>query len=57
MGDRVTIKSIVEKKTRGERIAMLTAYDYPVAQALDQAGVDVVLVGDAAVAVAPNAGA
>lgn len=33
-------------KTRGERISVLTAYDYPLARMLDESGVDVVLVGD-----------
>ncbi|MBI4227276.1 MAG: 3-methyl-2-oxobutanoate hydroxymethyltransferase [Candidatus Omnitrophica bacterium] len=43
---RVTIPDLRQKKARGERIVMLTAYDYPIARALDDAGVDVVLVGD-----------
>lgn len=43
---RVTIPDLQAKKARGERIVMLTAYDYPIARVLDQAGVDVVLVGD-----------
>ncbi|MDP3723774.1 MAG: 3-methyl-2-oxobutanoate hydroxymethyltransferase [Candidatus Omnitrophota bacterium] len=42
----VTIAELLERKTRGEKIAMLTAYDYPVARVLDEAGIDVVLVGD-----------
>ncbi len=43
---KVTIPMLLEKKARGERITMLTAYDYPIAQLLDQAGVDIILVGD-----------
>ncbi len=46
MNDKITIKSLAERKRRGEKIAMLTAYDYPMAALLDQAGVDIVLVGD-----------
>jgi 3-methyl-2-oxobutanoate hydroxymethyltransferase len=43
---KVTTKSLVRMKQRGERIAALTAYDHGMAQLLDQAGVDVILVGD-----------
>ncbi|HMJ05615.1 MAG TPA: 3-methyl-2-oxobutanoate hydroxymethyltransferase [Chthoniobacterales bacterium] len=35
-----------EKKERGERLAVLTAYDYPTARLLDEAGLDIILVGD-----------
>ncbi len=45
---KITTRSLVEMKTRGERIACLTAYDYLMAEALDQAGIDVILVGDSA---------
>jgi len=43
---RVTVPALQRKKARGERIAMLTAYDSPFARLFDQAGVDVLLVGD-----------
>jgi 3-methyl-2-oxobutanoate hydroxymethyltransferase len=46
MNDRVTIHTLREMKQRGEPIAMLTAYDYPIAALLDQAGIDMILVGD-----------
>jgi len=44
----VTLATLAEKKALGEPIAMVTAYDYPSAQAAEAAGVDVVLVGDSA---------
>ena len=45
---RVTVKSLVEMKANGEKISMLTAYDYTMAKILDSAGIDVLLVGDSA---------
>jgi 3-methyl-2-oxobutanoate hydroxymethyltransferase len=42
----VTLAKLAEKKALGEPIAMVTAYDYPTAQVAEEAGVDVVLVGD-----------
>jgi 3-methyl-2-oxobutanoate hydroxymethyltransferase len=44
----VTLSRLAEKKALGEPIVMVTAYDYPSAQVAEQAGVDVVLVGDSA---------
>jgi len=44
--NRITIKQILAKKRNGEKITMLTAYDYPFASLLDQAGVDIILIGD-----------
>ncbi len=44
----VTTFRLAEMKARGEKIAMLTAYDYSMAQVVDQAGIDVILVGDSA---------
>ncbi|MEE8353956.1 MAG: 3-methyl-2-oxobutanoate hydroxymethyltransferase [Dehalococcoidales bacterium] len=43
---RTTINQIREMKERGEKIAMLTAYDYSTAQVLDRAGIPLILVGD-----------
>ncbi len=45
---RVTTNSLVEMKTNGEKISMLTAYDYTMAKIIDGAGIDVILVGDSA---------
>ena len=45
---KVTTARLSEMKARGEKIAMLTAYDYSFARILDEAGVDAVLVGDSA---------
>jgi 3-methyl-2-oxobutanoate hydroxymethyltransferase len=45
---RITTKVIQGMKERGEKIAMLTAYDYSMARILDESGVDMLLVGDSA---------
>jgi 3-methyl-2-oxobutanoate hydroxymethyltransferase len=45
---RVTTNTVMAMKTKGERIAMLTAYDFSIAHILDEAGIDVLLVGDSA---------
>jgi 3-methyl-2-oxobutanoate hydroxymethyltransferase len=43
---KTTILDIYKKKAEGKKITMLTAYDYPTAQIVDQAGIDMILVGD-----------
>jgi 3-methyl-2-oxobutanoate hydroxymethyltransferase len=45
---RITTKSLFEMKAYGEKISMLTAYDFTMAKIVDMAGVDVILVGDSA---------
>ena len=45
---RVTTHVLYEMKVRGEKIAMLTAYDYSIARILDSTAIDIVLVGDSA---------
>jgi 3-methyl-2-oxobutanoate hydroxymethyltransferase len=45
---RVTVKSLIDMKRNGEKISMLTAYDYTMAKIVDNAGIDVILVGDSA---------
>jgi 3-methyl-2-oxobutanoate hydroxymethyltransferase len=44
--NKVTLTSILKKKETGQKISMLTAYDYISAQLLDQSGIDIILVGD-----------
>src|SRR6478735_11369779 len=43
---RLTVADIAKRYADGERLAMLTAYDYPTAQILDEAGIPMLLVGD-----------
>lgn len=45
---RITTHQLQEMKNRGEKIAMLTAYDYSMAKIIDNAGIDIILVGDSA---------
>lgn len=45
---KVTTHRLIEMKQQGKKIAMLTAYDYTTAQIVDQAGMDIILVGDSA---------
>jgi 3-methyl-2-oxobutanoate hydroxymethyltransferase len=42
----ITIPELYRKKAEGEKISMLTAYDFPFAQMVDESGIDVILVGD-----------
>ena len=45
---KVTTARLLDMKQRGEKIAMLTAYDYSMAKLIDEAGIDAILVGDSA---------
>ncbi len=45
---RITTKTLVDMKKKGEKISMLTAYDFTMARIVDSAGIDVILVGDSA---------
>src|SRR5258707_15149577 len=45
---KITTHTLQEMKKRGEKISMLTAYDFSLAKILDDAGIDVLLVGDSA---------
>jgi len=45
---RISTSTIIEMKNSGEKITMLTAYDYSMASILDQAGIEIILVGDSA---------
>ena len=44
--EKVTAPSLRRSKERGERLVCLTAYDYPTARVVDEAGIDIILVGD-----------
>ncbi|MER3428180.1 MAG: 3-methyl-2-oxobutanoate hydroxymethyltransferase [Pyrinomonas sp.] len=44
--EKVTVPSLRASKERGERLVCLTAYDYPTARIIDEAGTDIILVGD-----------
>ena len=45
---RITVKTLTDMKSKNEKISMLTAYDYTMAQIVDGSGIDVILVGDSA---------
>lgn len=45
---KITTKSLIDMKSNGEKISMLTAYDFTMAKIVDTAGIDVILVGDSA---------
>ena len=46
--DKVTTRTVVDFKRKGEKISMITAYDFTMARIVNYAGIDVILVGDSA---------
>ncbi|MEX0804232.1 MAG: 3-methyl-2-oxobutanoate hydroxymethyltransferase [Candidatus Binatia bacterium] len=46
MADKITVPGLMKMKQQGEKITCLTAYDYSFARVLDEAGIDILLVGD-----------
>ncbi len=54
MTRKKTILDIQKMKGEGEKISVLTAYDYPLARLMDQAGIDMILVGDSVATVVSN---
>ena len=46
MSGRLTIRQLLKKAEQGGKLTMITAYDYPTAQLVDEAGIDMILVGD-----------
>lgn len=52
MSKKITVKTIQKYKTEGEKFSVLTAYDYSTAKYIDQAGIDIVLIGDSLAMVA-----
>lgn len=48
LSKKITARSLIAMKQRGEKISMLTAYDYTTARILDEAGIDALLIGDSA---------
>lgn len=46
MEQKITVNNILEMKKRGEKITMLTAYDFPLASLVDRAGIEIILIGD-----------
>ncbi len=45
-GDKVTVLDVQQAKEEGRKLVMITAYDYPLGLLADEAGMDIVLVGD-----------